>query len=164
MSDLAQAYVLESVHPFSLVFDISEELFISINWLILSIFCIKKFPKSSAKSTGAISFGNNTSDGSHSSDLVVQNKFCWFELFPAMRLVWYSQRAPFITNVVWFHAPLKAQKSWWDFVLRHFLSAFCLVLIAHLISLLNHGKRCLQTTTFSFVGTCLSRRDVSVEL
>ena len=54
MSDLAQAYVLESVHLFSLVFDISEELFISINWLILSIFCIKKFPKSSAKSSGAV--------------------------------------------------------------------------------------------------------------
>ena len=61
----------ESAYPFSPAFDISEEFCISINWLILSIFCIKKFPKPLARSSGAISFGNDTSDGSHSSDLVV---------------------------------------------------------------------------------------------
>ena len=38
------------------------------------MFCIKKFPKSLARSSGAISFGNDNSDGSQSSDLVVRNK------------------------------------------------------------------------------------------
>ena len=35
--------VSESAYPFSPAFDISEEFCISINWLILSIFCIKNF-------------------------------------------------------------------------------------------------------------------------
>ena len=78
--------VSESAYPFSPAFDISEELCISINWLILSIFCIKKFPKSLARSSGAISFGNDTSDGSHSSDLVVQ----WLGHLIPIKLVCFS--------------------------------------------------------------------------
>ena len=59
-----------SVPLFSGFWHLRRVLHISINWLILSIFCIKKFPKPLARSSGAISFGNDTSDGSHSSDLV----------------------------------------------------------------------------------------------
>jgi len=68
--NVTPAHKLESAHSFFLAFDLYKGLCILINWLINFIaLCHKEITEIIDEIIGAISFGNDTSDGSRSNDL-----------------------------------------------------------------------------------------------